>query len=598
MGLKKMRIVLANMAAAAPKKRHLVSIEIETPTKVWNRTVVSPFVPSAEDFKYYYNTMLGIQGASVKITSEEVAETFNDTLLEVADRAPTLFPQHDLETTQDQSERRNAYAMFIKQLCDMERSRASLRMFMNAKPSYEETPEDDDDDDDITSEGFVHNSMFKSRKWVNELLRSLNSEFEYEDNFDDAKDSLMPVYSDEYTPPGWIFTPTAEGVRSSRGSRIVINAEVGKKWEKMLGSDLFPDMVVARRISSISWAFQHPTCDALVKAMLDWYIASQDAKFSDGISDWIPNAEKEMNYLFSTFRKIKVNERLIMQALPSVNSKQNSVFKILNTVESRLLSNQTEISTIVPISHELFTSYINYLFKGMNVDKDLYQNNESVRQILNRWANSRMGFRGDAEPLLSNWVQMWNTIMRGHVTQERLSLFLRSLACWDNYEAAALTPTQKQILGNEWINIYIDQEIVPDEKGKILSTMAHTRCKDWCLQFLPEVIFPTSFTPMTIGPMFTRRGYLTIKSKDGRRMHGIKFRTEPEPNLYGVEKEVKVAKVKSSKVVNVVTATDEDRVAEQHSVTQTTRATTDTGGIIEHFFSATVTTQEIHLGSL
>jgi hypothetical protein len=581
-------------SAAAHKKRYLVSIEIETPTKTWNRTVVSPFVPPAEDFKYYYNTMLDIQGASVKITSEEVSETFNDTLLEVADRAPTLFPQHDLETTHDQAERRNAYAMFIKQLCDMERSRASLRMFMNAKPTHVE--EDDDDVDyDVTSEEFVHNSMFKSRKWVNELLRSLNSEFEYEDNFDDAKDSLMPVYSDDYTPPGWIFTPTAESVRNSRGSRIVINADVGKKWEKMLGSDLFPDMVVARRISSISWAFQHPTCDTLVKSMLDWYIASQDAKFSDGISDWIPNAEKEMNYLFSTFRKIKVNERLIMQALPSVNSKQNSVFKILNTVESRLLSNQTEIVTIVPICFDLFNSYINYLFKGMNVDKDLYQNNESVRQILNRWANSRMGFRGDAEPLLSNWVPMWNTIMRGHVTQERLHLFLRSLACWDNYEAAALTPSQKLILGNEWINIYIDQEIVPDEKGKILSTMAHTRCKDWCLQFLPEVVFPTTFTPMTIGPMFTRRGYLTIKSKDGRRMHGIKFRTEPEVNPFGVEK---VTKVKSSKVVNVVTATDEDRVAEQHSVTQTTRATTDSGGIIEHFFSATVTTQEINLGSL
>ncbi len=588
--------------AAAPQKRYLVSIQVTTPQKLWNRTVVSPFMPHVDDFEYYYNTMLGIQDATVTVTSEEVPLSFNDTLLEIANRAPTHYPQHNLETTPDQTDRRKAYMNFIKQLCDMEKSRESLRMYMNAKPEIS-SADDEEDDGELTEENFT-SGMFKSRKWVNELLRTLNTEFDYEDTFDDAKDSLMPVYSDDYVPPGWIFTPTAESVRSTRGSRIVINPEIGKKWEKMLGSDLFPDMVVARRISSISWAFQHPTCDALVKAMLDWYIATQDAKFSDGISDWIPNAEKEMNYLFSTFRRIKVNERLIMEALPNVTSKQNSVFKILNTVESRLLANPTEISTIVPINYDLFSSYINYLFKAMNVDKDLYQNNDSVRQILTRWANSRMGFRGDAEPLLSNWVGMWNTVMRGHVTAERLNVFLRSMASWDNYEAAAMSNPQKQALCNEWINMYIDAEIVPDEKAKILSTMAHTRCKDWCLQYLPEVCFPTNFTPMTIGPMFNRRGYVPIKGKNGRLIHGLRFRTEPEPYLYGAEIEVdkekaaKVAKVRSSKTVNVVTATADDRVAEQHSVTQTTRATTEDGAFIEHFFSATVTTQEINLGSL
>jgi hypothetical protein len=588
-------------AAASPQTRYLVSIQVETPQKLWNRTVVSPFLPHVDDFKYYYTTLLGFKDATVTVQSEEVSATFNDTLLEIANRAPTHYPQHDLETTHEQDDRRKAYTNFIKQLCDMEKSRESLRMYMNEKP-MSAAVDDQDEDGDLTEE-YVTSGMFRSRKWVNELLRTLNTEFDYEDSFDDAKDSLMPVYSDEYVPPGWIFTPTAESVRNSRGSRIVINSEIGKKWEKMLGSDLFPDMVVARRISSISWAFQHPTCDTLVKAMLDWYIATQDAKFTDGISDWIPNAEKEMNYLFSTFRRIKVNERLIMEALPSVNSKQNSVFKILNTVESRLLSNPTEISTIVPISYDMFSSYINYLFKAMNVDKDLYQNNESVRQILTRWANSRMGFRGDAEPLLSNWVGMWNTIMRGHVTAERLSVFLRSMASWDNYEAAAMSTPQKQALCNEWINMYIDAEIVPDEKSKILSTVAHTRCKDWCLQYLPEVCFPTNFTPMTIGPMFNRRGYIPIKGKNGRLIHGLRFRTA-EPFAFGseidVEKEkpAKVAKVRSSKTVNVVTATADDRVAEQHSVTQTTRATTEDGAFIEHFFSSTVTTQEINLGSL
>jgi hypothetical protein len=554
--------------------RKLISIEIKTPKHVYNRSVICAQEPVQTDLEYYYTRLCGLD-ASVTFRILSIPEDFNEALLATIDRAPTKFPSHDLETGVDDDEKRKQYNNFITQLCEMEHSRAALRVFVRSEQDAQE------------SNTFTRRNikLDSTRNWVNQLLRTLNDEHDYEEQQQNQNELMVAPDCDAFCPIGWIFTPVVPEMRESKGSRIVLDPAIGQRWEKLLGTDLFPDLVVSRRISTLTWAFQHRTSDALVKATLEWYLASQDAEVKEGVSGWIPEADREMTALFASFKRIKVHERLIMEGLPKASEKNGQLFTILSSVESRLLASSLETEEVHPCSHEVFQKYISYLFRGFGLAKETYSGNEAVNQILLRWARASLGFRGGVEPLLDSWKEMWQVVMRNRPTAERVYHFLKTLDCWDPIEASILSAPQKKVLATEWVNIYIDNETIAEEKAKERSTLLHSQTKDWCLKFLPESVFPTSFTPMQIGPMYTQRGFNSIKRSDGRYTLGLRFKHQPTETVETVAAAIHVAATHVSVPVPMASAQQQQQQQEAPQ------------NIIINMFKSTET-HELHIGTL
>jgi hypothetical protein len=551
--------------------RTLVCIEIQTPSLVWNRAFISDVLPTQEDLNFYYNRICGIEG-TVTFRTETVPDTFNETLLYTGTRLPTQFPVHDLETKQEDHEKRAKYNQFLNQLCDMERSRASLQVFPQATESKSA---------DVPTTR--HSS--KSRQWVQDLLRSLNTDDLFED------DAIVPATPSavETAPMGWILTPVVRDVRETRGSRIVVDPALGTHWETLLGTELYPDIVVSRRISTQTWAFQHPTSDALVKATLEWYLAAQDATLTGGMSGWIFNAEREMNALFGTFKRIKVHESLLSSHTPT-GGKTSQVLQLITTVEGRCLASALEDSEIRPVSTDLFQKYMSYLFMAFQIPKDVYVEMAAYSQTVQRWVRGSMGFRAEADPLVESWRDTWSLLMRSKMpTEERVRMFLRTLDCWNTLEAGLLTLGQRKEVADEWVFAFIDNMMIPDKVGKIKSILLHEKVKEWCHKYLPTGLFASNFSPMAIGPLFTRREYNSVKRGDGRYMMGLKFKfPDMEISMDSDKPSVKV-----SKSVSIKTDTTNGTTEKQSTVSGLIVAEQD-GNRIEHFFS----TQEIHLGTI
>lgn len=552
--------------------RTLVCLEIQTPTLVWNRAFISDLIPTQEDLDFYYNRLCGL-AATITFRTESVPESFNETLLYTGSRLPTQFPVHDLETSIEDTTKRAKYSLFLQQLCDMERSRSSLQVFQPAEASASKSSP-------------TTSTPSKSRQWVQDLLRSLNT-----DDTVGEDEALVPSSSAVETAPlGWILTPVVKEIRETRGSRILVDSDLGAKWDVLLGTDLYPDIVVSRRISTQTWAFQHATSDALVKATLNWYLAAQDAAVTDGMSGWIFNADKEMNALFGTFKRIKVHESLIAKHAPKMGGKPQQVLQLLSTVEGRCLASSLDDAEIQPVPGDVFQKYMSYVFMAFQIPKDVYSDMAAYTQTIQRWTRGSMGFRAEADPLVESWRDMWGLLMRNKTpSEDRVRMFLRTLDCWNTLEAGLLTLAQRKEVADEWVFAFIDNMIIPDKVGKIRSILLHEKVKEWCHKYLPTGLFASNFSPMAIGPLFTIRNYNCKKESGGRYMMGLKFKFPDMEISMDSEK----PSVKVSKSVSIKTDTTTGTTEKQSTVSGMIVAEQD-GNRIEHFFS----TQEIHLGTI
>ena len=521
--------------------RTLLCIEIRTPNDVWNRALVSDYIPSQHEFDMYYKTFCGFTNATIVLEKISIPNNFNTSLLSVSEHIPTEFPVHDLHTHPREVEKRAKYEQFIRQVCDMERSRASLCVFTNTTSGASSGTSSGAGWDTGREPERVRSALLNKRAWVSELLSSLGAE---EDDICETTE-IVAVAPDTTVIHAWIITPAAADVRAEFGSKLITDSKLGREWEHMLGTAVFPDFVVSRRISTLSWAFQHVASDTMVRSMLDWYIISQDATVADGVSSWIYGADRELGVLMSTFKKVKVNERLLPAA--STDGIPN-IFKLLSTIESQLLASQHEFTRIAPIPAELFRRYIHYVCRALKIPKETYQGVEMVSQILQRWERGSLGFKPAAAPLITAWNEVWELCMGEMPTLERVLHFIRTLDAWDPVEAMVFSHAQKSSIANEWINIYIENEMVVDTKARVRSTNLHVRVKEWCTKYVPDTVFPTYFTPMTIGPVFTRRGYNSIKQPDGRHTHGIRYRVE-EYNTQEIPPPVEKKPRKNARVV-------------------------------------------------
>ena len=508
------------MATSVAETKRLVCLEIATPAKVWHRVLYTDEPAVQADLEFYYRTLLGFQDATIRITTETVPEDFNTALLGIADVAPSSWPASDLETDPDDCEKRAKYMEYIQRLCEMERSRASLRLFMRGPttPVPElATPPQSIASSVTQDEIYTTRRHRMKRAWVHEVLKSINNEI----YGDDAYAIVACEMGEE--PFGWIFTPTMRGGRSAIGSRIILNKEVGKKWQELLGTTYYPDLVVSSRISTASWAFQHALSNQLIENTTRWYLASQDVEMVEEISPFMADADKDLASLFLSFRRIKISERLLSESAGTDRVAQ--VYKILSAIENTLLATANTDASIHPIDHDSFLKYAHYTLRSFNIPREIYGSMEGISQIVWRWVRGRMGFAACIPPLVQSWAEMWTLLMgEGAPTATRVNLFLATLDSYDIVQAALMSQMDKLAISQEWIRVYIETQLMADPDSKIRSTVLYEQVQTWCSKFLPADVFGNQFSPFYIGPILTRRGMVVRKEKSGRFMGGYKFK--------------------------------------------------------------------------
>jgi hypothetical protein len=566
--------------ASTPLK-YIALIEIAHGTQVYNRTLLVDDPIKYDDLLFYYQKLLGF-GTSTSLSLEhiEVPYEFNASLLaDTAYAAPTDFPAHDVATDASNTAHREKYKDYIKQLCEMERSRVSLNFFQKrgvvaapvsrASVSKEET--------------YVHDYIHNRRTWVDEILEALNAENECE------TDAIaLRKIRKEYTPAAWIVTPSITSVRTTRGSRIIFDTAIGKYWENLLGTQVFPDLLVSRRLTTITWTFQHATADAMLDAMLKWYIASQGVTIVDGISDFIIDADKEISSIINAVKKIKVAEQH-MTLDPEIHSDaSNAVYLLLAQVEAKMLASASTDATISQLPYETFVRFMTYVYKAEHIPKEAYYDNAGVTQILTRWVRCNLGFRADAAPINGTWNTIWMLIMRDAPSLERINHFLATMDSWDPLLLNSYSKQDRHAIAQEWMRVYVDTQLVHDPHVRIKSLILYEHMKEFCGQYLPMNDFNAAFSISYIGQVLTRKGLTSSKMRNGRYTLNVRF-LNYVPD--------------SADAVIVESATPAPpRVKTGSSVRETVvAATTDSGAMrIEQFFMSTISTatNEIHLGTM
>ena len=479
--------------------KYLVCIQIESNEKVWNRCVIASYVPHIDDLQFYYHTLCGIEGT---ITShhECIPNTFNEELLRGIQTISGSMPRNDLETDIQDIHRREKYKKLIQNICELERGRFHLFQPKQEKNTVVQEPTE----------------VPKKRNWAKELLHSLEGENE------DLTEAIMPSSQEDMKIFGWILTPSSPYVKETQGSRFLLNMEIGKKWEILLGTDIYPDLLVRRRISMQGWLFQQPISEILLQSMVDWYVLAKDTKVEDGLTGWIKDADVEFTSLLTSVCRIKVHENVM-----KVTEDTSQVTKILSIIESNYLGASTDVLTIHPISADDYKRYMNYVFLYLRIPKEQYWGLEKTNKVYARWEQSQLGFLPDKNPYIANWSETWNVIASGVPVSERMKLFLQTLDAWDSIESVMINSQQKTKLAKEWIKLYMKNEIIIDKSSSVRSPILHEKVKKWCYKFLPEALFETKLSPIVIGPVFTKQGFLTKKRKGGRWTNGFVFREEP-----------------------------------------------------------------------
>jgi hypothetical protein len=479
--------------------------EHERTSTRWLRSVCVEEVPRVEDLTFYYRHLCGFQEAIVSVKAIPVPADFSKTLLSVSEDRDPPFPHHDVQASTE--ERRGEYHAFVEQICNAERSR--VRLAVTAQPSP--LP--------------ARNTNPRNR-WASELLAELN------------KGSQEPMEDDEHTL-GWILSP----IHDRSQSRIVVDVEAGRVWESRMGTALYPDLVVSRRLTTATWGFQHSSSSSLLSSVLTWYLAIKGATAVAGVSGWLPSAGtvSELSALlapFSTPTKAeepvaentvadhtveesaanKPRTTTLAEDRPSLSryskikaTPAKPIVVLLQKIEQSMLFSKMEAADVIPLSEATFVRFISYMARGHGIGSEDFTNSPLVSTTAARWTKAQMGFCGKSKPLLTSWNGLWETVMApGFAGAE---LLLRTMDAWDLCESVLMTEEQQRALLEDWIVVFRDRECVADRGAKVRFEIVDATIAEYLDQFLPRPLilkFQKRFRD-TVASVLLRRGYSTVK---------------------------------------------------------------------------------------
>ncbi len=502
--------------------RQLLTIELNELDQYFIRSVLINHdeVVLDDDILFYYKTLLGFTDTNIRIKRQTVPLEFRLEIIQgTANDVPRTFPAYDMQTGEEGCRK---YYELIERVCELERMRKDCGIVKiqtsESDPVAEILQRGSDDEEKLRTK-----SKSKFTKWVEDMLEA----------YKEASDEKMAEIIDEKTTLAWVLTPILESTRVSKGHRILTDSDVGLRWVHKLGTELYPDIVIGYRVTTIDWSLKHSSSNDLALNIVQWYLGAKHAENSDypGLSPWIQYAEEDLIQLFKPYRQLGIDRMFATWNEPVVTTESTTKIHPLIHIIHKMEGDHVVCSHTSPkifvLKESQWTIYLKRIFKALGYGTDtidIYW--QAVNDAIRVWINGDYGIHTENGPFIDKWNTVWDMTIGAKPTNDMFELFLTTITIYDPLETLTLSTTEKINIATKWIQIYIQAELVRDSTCYINSTDLHVRSREWCLQFLPESVMDHTLKPTALGPIFASYGYKCQRTPKGRIISGVRFKRD------------------------------------------------------------------------
>jgi hypothetical protein len=477
------------------------------------------------DLEFYYRTLLGFEGCEVIIQKRPVPPTFTLRLIgATANEPPKAFPSHDIRNPADPAK----LDRLIESVCEMERMRAELGVGTDAMP-MEPKPATDED---FFAGGF-RNMMSRTRskydEWLTGILQSIQQEMP------DDHESMNAIENRKYIA-AYVLTPALKEVREARGCRILFNQEIGEYWNDRLGTELFPDLVVSRRLSVFPWRFRGPQSLDLVRATVAWYVAAQkqpdqmgSSSSSSGVSGWIPSADHELVRLIAPFADVGAGAVFReSEDAPGYETATNPLAHLLEMMEkSHVRSAHAHANTFIPTRAQ-WERYIRVLARTTGLSSEKITTYWGLATtVVARWVREKQGFQisiGAPAPVAEwqdLWEIVWNTASDRIPMKDRFDTLLATLDANNPIIGLTMRLNERGDIVAKWLRLFYERELEFNRTAHIPLPHLCNAIRRWCKKYLNEEVSSQFLKNYKIGAFLTGIGYTIVSSKGVSTVVGL-----------------------------------------------------------------------------
>ncbi len=506
----------------------LVTLLIGSSGPTWIRNVLLDSVPEhlKEDMETYYRDFLGVGNVKVVYRTFEVPESFPLALLGPSE--PQTFPIFDKEVMNELEKEK--YVALVERMVEMERMRVECGLSGEPASTGSSTP--------TAPTG-------RYEAWVEELLETLRQH-------EPQKEDTRSIPDDATV--AWIITPVLESERAKKGCRILTDMELGKYWASRLGTDLFPDLVICRRLSTCRWRIRNQHADLLAKAAIDWYVAGQTliAGPLPGLSAWIQQADRDLASVLLPFQNVGLAEAFH----PSGEDTTHSLTSILQSLEgTHILCSLTNTNTsIYKPTRDQWTRYMRHIFRMHGILTGVIDSYwQGVEDCIALWIRGGQGVDVGNTALFDAWKPIWNKLFRDRdsiTIDVKFGEFLDTLDLHVPMTVIGMQSYEKMAIANIWIQMFFEEELVEDTTGILHASVLYDSVRTFVFRYCPKLAVDSVVQPTSLAPYFTTRGYASTRTKKGRFITGLRYKNPelwvPEQLLH--EKTRKRSKKKEEKI--------------------------------------------------
>lgn len=486
-------------------------------SSTWIRSVLldaEPDLDLQQDLKFYYETLLGIGEVKIECRYQQVPATFPLSLLGASAEPPRTFPSWDKEV--GSAEEQGKYLALIDRVAEMERMRTEC----GVTGTPQEVPKESTD-----SFGWHPKQPPKYQAWVREILAAIQTETT-------AWTEDTSAIPDDHTI-AWILTPIVGDVRNTKGCRILTDPTLGKYWATRVGTELYPDLAVCRRLSTVRWRVNNRRSADLARVAIEWYIEAQVLEMGDttGVSPWIQRADEDLASVLVPFQNLGPRQtfaRPDRPRMPEEEERKHPLTTILQSLEGTHVLSELTNTDVYPLKEAQWEKYLRHVFRMYGIGTDVIDAYWSgVEDVIRLWIRGGQGVDVGSKALFEKWEVIWEMIFCGRESvpvATKFQQFLDTLDTFDPILVLGMRSGQKSEIAKIWMHMFIEREMIPDPKSSLNSSVVYEAIRNYVLRFLPETFADPLLKPANIGPFLSIIGYPVKRNKQGRVVPGLRYR--------------------------------------------------------------------------